>query len=64
MDGMKEARVSIIRPCIPNFKPNMRVGFCKIFASSKRPDISKKIPNLENRTIPKLAKMKSSENSV
>jgi len=38
--------------------------FRKIFASSKRPDISKKFPTFDNRTIPKLAKTKSSENSV
>jgi hypothetical protein len=38
--------------------------FCKIFASLKRPDISEKIQNFGNRTIPKLAKTKSSENSV
>jgi len=30
----------------------------------KRPDISEKFPNFENPTIPKLAKTKSSENSV
>ncbi len=35
--------------------------FRKIFASSKKPDISEKFPNFENRTIPKLAKTKSSE---
>jgi len=29
----------------------------------KKPDISKKFPNFGNRTIPKLAKAKSSENS-
>jgi len=45
----------------PNLFPNY---FCKIFASSKNPDISKKFPNFHNRTIPKLAKTKSSENSV
>jgi hypothetical protein len=38
--------------------------FAKIFASSKNPDISKKFPNFDNRTIPKLVKTKSSENSV
>jgi len=36
----------------------------EIFTSSKNPDISKKFLNFENRTIPKLAEMKSSEISV
>ncbi len=38
--------------------------FCKIFASSKIPVISKKILNFENQTFPKLVKTKSSEISV
>ncbi len=47
------------------FDPNLFLNyFCKIFASSKRPDISEKVPNFDNRTIPKLAKTKSLENSV
>jgi len=45
----------------PNLLPNY---FCKIFASLKKLDISKKFPNFDNRTIPKLAKTKSLENSV
>ncbi len=45
----------------PNLFPNY---FCKIFASLKKMDISKKIPNFNNWTIPKLAKTKSLENSV
>jgi len=53
--------------CLKNRKlfPNLFANyFRKIFVSSKRPDISKKFPNFDNRTIPKLAKTKSSENSV
>jgi len=38
--------------------------FRTIFASLKRPDISKKFPNFDNRTVPKLTKTKSLENSV
>ncbi len=45
------------RKLFPNY-------FRKNFASSKSPDISKKFPNFDNRTIPKLTKTKSSENSV
>jgi hypothetical protein len=41
-----------------------RTYFQTIFASLKRPDISKKLPNFENQLIPKLAKTKSSENSI
>jgi len=46
------------RNLFPNLFPNY---FCKIFASSKRPDISEKFPNFGNRTI---LKTKSLENSV
>jgi len=38
--------------------------FCKNFASSKIPFFSEKFPNFDSRTFPKLAKLKSSENSV
>ncbi len=42
--------------------PNLFLNyFCDIFASLKRPNISKKILNFKNRTIPKLAKTKSSK---
>jgi hypothetical protein len=49
------------RKLFPNLFPSY---FHKIFASLKKPDISEKFPNFENRTIPNFAKMKSSENSV
>jgi len=44
-----------------NLFPNY---FRKIFVSLKKTDISKKFPNFDTRTTPKLAKKKSSENSV
>jgi len=47
------------RKLFPNLFPNY---FRKIFVNSKRPDISKKFPNFDNQTIPKLAKTKSLEN--
>ncbi len=45
------------RKLFPNY-------FRKIFASSKRPDISEKFLNFDNQNIPKLAKTKSLENSI
>jgi len=48
----------------PNFSELFPNYFGEIFTNSKRPDISKKFPIFENRTIPKLAKAKSLENSV
>jgi len=44
--------------------PNFSELFCKNSASSKILVFSKKFPNFENRTFPKLAKTKSSEISV
>jgi len=46
------------------FDPKTGNYFWTIFASSNRPDISEKLLNFENRTIPKFAKSKSSKNSV
>ncbi len=47
------------------FKPNLFQNFFReIFANLEKPGFSKKFLNFENGTIPKLAKMKNSENSV
>jgi len=46
-----------LRPCIPNLKPNIRVGF-QVGTSFLQ------FPNFKNQTIPKLTKTKSLENSV
>jgi len=55
----------VFDPKTPVFDPNLFPNyFCKIFASSKKLDISEKFPNFDNQTIPKLTKTKSSENSV
>ncbi len=49
-----------LRPCILNFKPNIQVGFRVGTSFSQFPNFR----NFENRTILKLAKTKSTENSV
>jgi len=58
----------VFYPKTPVFVTKTGNYFCTylrtIFASSKRLDIFKKFPNFDNRTIPKLAKKKSSENSI
>jgi len=47
------------------FDPNLFQNFFhKIFTNLEKPGVSKKFLNFENGTIPKLAKMKNSENSV
>jgi len=55
------SKTGVFDPITGGFDPNF---FCKIFVNSEILGFYEKFPNFENPTIPKLAKMKNSENSV